>query len=268
MLQIRGLTIHYHHKPTVRDLNIRVEEQQIAVLVGESGSGKSTLLRSILGLLGEGGGIAGGEILFHGRNLAGLLPKELRNIRGAQISMIFQNPEAFFDPRMRIGQQFYEVMSVHQKITRKQALQTAVSLLAELQFADPLRVLDSFPFELSGGMCQRVAIGMAVANQPKLILADEPTSALDVTVQAEIMELLIRLQKRHRMSMLLVTHNMAVVEKMADMVGVMYRGELVEWGTRQEVLEAAKHPYTRSLLQAVPKFSGSTGKAGTPEPVG
>lgn len=261
MLQIRDLTIHYHRKPTVKQLNIRVEEQQIAVIVGESGSGKSTLLRSILGLLGEGGGIACGEILFHGQNLSAMPPRELRKIRGAPISMIFQNPEAFFDPRMRIGQQFYEAMNVHQKMTRKQALQTAVSLLADLQFAEPLRVLDSYPFELSGGMCQRVAIGMAIANQPKLLLADEPTSALDVTVQAEIMDLLLHMQKRHRMSMLLVTHNMAVVEKMADMVGVMYRGELVEWGTRQEVLYAAKHPYTRALLQAVPKFKGAGGGA-------
>jgi ABC-type dipeptide/oligopeptide/nickel transport system ATPase component len=256
LLQIRDLSIHYHSKPIVEKLNLLVGKQQIAVIVGESGSGKSTVLRSILGLLGEGGRMTGGEILFEGLNLAALHPRELRTIRGSEISVIFQNPEAFFDPRMRIGHQFYETMKVHRKVTKTQAFQTAVSLLTDLQFANPLRVLNSYPYELSGGMCQRVAIGMAVANQPRLILADEPTSALDVTVQAEIIDLLLRLQKQHRMSMLLVTHNMAVVDKMADVVGVMYQGELVEWGTRQEVLSAAKHPYTQTLLQSVPRFNG------------
>lgn len=254
LLQVQDLSVHYHHLPVVKKLELQVGEKQTVVIVGESGSGKSTLLRSIIGLLGGNGRISSGDIVFEGRSLLHLSEEHFRAVRGAEIGMIFQNPEAFLDPRMRIQEQLYQAIRVHRSIGRKQALEQAASLLAEMQFADPSRVLKSYPFELSGGMCQRVAIALATVNRPKLILADEPTSALDVTVQAEVINLLLHMQRMYDLSFLLVTHNMLVVEKMADMVGVMHRGQLVEWGTKHEVLQDARHPYTQSLLRAVPRL--------------
>lgn len=266
LLQINDLSVRYHQLPVVSGIQLRVEEKQTVVIVGESGSGKSTLLRSIIGLLGENGKIVAGDILFEMRSLPGLPEAEYRKLRGSGLSMIFQNPETFLDPRMRIQEQFYEAVSVHRPISRKQAYHQAAVLLAEMQLPDPPRILKSYPFELSGGMCQRIAIAMAMVNQPRLILADEPTSALDVTVQAEMIELMMRMQKQHSLSILLVTHNMLVVEKMADMVGVMYRGHLVEWGTKQEVLQHARHPYTQALLQAVPRLEKSDCDVAHPGP--
>lgn len=266
LLQIHDLNVRYHHSPVVKGIDLRIEDKQTVVIVGESGSGKSTLLRSIIGLLGENGEIVSGDIIFEKRSLPGLPEEEYRKLRGSGLSMIFQNPEAFLDPRMRIQEQFHEAVRVHRPMGRKQALQQAAGLLAEMQFTDPASILKAYPFELSGGMCQRIAIAMATVNQPKLILADEPTSALDVTVQAEMIELMIRMQKKHDLSILLVTHNMLVVEKMADMVGVMYQGRLVEWGTKQEVLRHARHPYTQGLLRAVPRLETISRDAMHPGP--
>lgn len=260
LLQVKDLSVDYHQLSVVKQLELQVGERQTVVIVGESGSGKSTLLRSILGLLGGSGRISSGDIVFKGRSLLHLSEDNLRAMRGADIAMIFQNPEAFLDPRMRIQDQFLQAVRVHRQIGRKQALGEAASLLGEMQFADPFSVLRAYPFELSGGMCQRVAIAMAMVNRPKLLLADEPTSALDVTVQAEVINLLVQMQRQYDLSILLVTHNMLVVEKMADMVGVMHRGQLVEWGTKHEVLQDARHPYTRALLQAVPRLSVSSQK--------
>ncbi|KPU44417.1 oligopeptide transport ATP-binding protein OppD [Oxobacter pfennigii] len=261
LLKIKDLNVSYGEKPVVKLVDMEVGKKQIAVIVGESGSGKSTLLRSIIGLLGENGTVSSGEIMFNERDLRSLCHEEFRKIRGHDISMIFQNPECFFDPGMRAGKQFYEFMKMHQDITKTEARELAHGLLIELKFSDPERVLRSYPFELSGGMCQRLAIAFAMANRPKLILADEPTSSLDVTVQAEIINLMLQMYHQYDTSMLFVTHNMAIVAKLADMVGVMYRGRIVEWGTKEEVLYGSQHPYTQVLLKAVPKFKKAMAEA-------
>ncbi|MGM9534049.1 MAG: ABC transporter ATP-binding protein, partial [Intestinibacter sp.] len=180
---------------------------------------------------------------------------EFRDIRGNDIAMIFQHPELMLDPIMSIGNLFYETMKVHdENISKDEALKRAKDILIELNLEDVDRILDSYPFELSGGMCQRVAIGMAMVNNPKLLLADEPTSALDVTVQLQVVETLIKMREKYKTSILIVTHNMGVVAKMVDKIGVMYGGKIVEWGDRDSVLKNPLHPYTKALIKAIPKM--------------
>lgn len=256
MLEVKNLCVSYGKIPTVKDVSFVVPGGQIVGLVGESGSGKSTVSHSILGLLPRSGEITSGEILLQGENLTHLNRKEWKNIRGSRISMIFQHPERSMDPVFTIGAQFCECMNAVRGTNKKDALKRAEKLLRDLHFEDPERVLKSYPFELSGGMCQRVAIAMAMANNPGLLLADEPTSALDVTVQAQTIDVMMELREKYGTSILLVTHNMGVLAKMADMVGVMYRGELVEWGTRTEILKSPAHPYTRALIGAIPSMNG------------
>lgn len=261
LLRINELSVSYNEETAVKQVDMQVDKKQIVVIVGESGSGKSTLLRCIIGLLGENGSVVSGEIEFNQRDLRKLSSEEFRKIRGREISMIFQNPEAFFDPNMRIEKQFYEFMKTHRDVTKREVGELAVALLTELQLSEPRRVLRSYPFELSGGMCQRLAIAFAMVNRPKLILADEPTSALDVTVQAEIINLMLQMHRQYGTSLLFVTHNMAIVAKMADVVGVMYCGRIVEWGAKDEILKGARHPYTQTLMKAVPKFGRTTVEA-------
>lgn len=254
MLEIQNLCISYGNRETVKNVSFTVEKGQIVGLVGESGSGKSTTIRSILNLLPGKGKITSGEIIFKNQQLTTLSKKDWSKIRGKEISMIFQHPMESLDPTERIESQFYESMRAIQKIDRAASRQYAKELLQELQLQDADRILKAYPFELSGGMCQRVAIAMACANGAELLLADEPTSALDVTVQAQTIKVLKELRERRNTSMLLVTHNMGVVAQLADMVGVMYHGELVEWGTTQQVLYHPKHEYTQHLIHAIPKM--------------
>lgn len=256
MLEVKGLSVSYGKNPTVKNISFMVHTGQIIGLVGESGSGKSTVVRSILGLLPKNGRIISGDILFQGESLTGLSRKDWIGIRGSRISMIFQHPRHSMDPVQTIGSQFYECMHAVQGTNKQDSLKKASGLLRELHLADPERVLKSYPFELSGGMCQRAAIAMAMANNPQLLLADEPTSALDVTVQAQTIDVMMELRQKYDTAILLVTHNMGVIARMADMVGVMYQGELVEWGTRTEVLKNPVHPYTRALIRAIPTMDG------------
>ncbi|MDO4522832.1 MAG: ABC transporter ATP-binding protein [Eubacteriales bacterium] len=257
MLEIQHLCISYGAIQTVKDVSFTVNSGQIVGIVGESGSGKSTTIRSILGILPGKGKVTSGNILFDQQNLTQFTGKEWSGIRGKEISMIFQHPSESMDPVLRIGDQFYESMRAVQKIDRPTAMKHAKELLNDLQLTDIERILKSYPFELSGGMCQRVAIAMAMANGTRLLLADEPTSALDVTVQAQTIKVLLGLRKKYGTAILLVTHNMGVVANMADMVGVMYHGKLVEWGTREQVLHHPTHEYTRRLIKAIPKMQGS-----------
>lgn len=256
MLEIKKLCVSYGKLPTVKNISFAVEPGQIVGLVGESGSGKSTIVKSILGLLPKNGRITSGEVLFENQRLDTFGKKDWRKIRGREISMIFQHPDHSMDPVVSIGKQFCECMKVVRGIGKAEARGQAASLLRELHFEDPDRILHSYPFELSGGMAQRVAIAIAMANNPKLLLADEPTSALDVTVQAQTIDTMLELRRRYRTAILLVTHNMGVIGRMADMIGVMYHGELVEWGTKQEVLQNPAHPYTRALIGAIPTMDG------------
>lgn len=256
MLEIKNLCISYGKIPTVKDVSFAVQAGQIVGLVGESGSGKSTVVRSILGLLAKTGKITSGEIFFEEQKLSGFSRKDWTKIRGKEISMIFQHPEHSLDPVVTIGDQFGECMKAVSKTGKQEALRRALALLGDLHLEDPARILKSYPFELSGGMSQRVAIAIAMANSPKLLLADEPTSALDVTVQAQTIDVMMELRERFGTAILMVTHNMGVIARMADMVGVMYHGELVEWGTRQDVLKEPAHPYTRALIRAIPAMDG------------
>ncbi len=257
MLEIKGLNIAYHQTPTVMDVNITVKEKEIVGIVGESGSGKTTILRSIIGLLGTGGKVTGGAIRFQDRDLMGLSEEEFRKLRGRDIAIIFQHPETYLDPLMTIGSQFFQAMRVHGKISKLDALEKAKKLLRDLSFENPERVLDSYLFELSGGMCQRAAATIAMANHPGLLLTDEPTSALDVTVQLQMVKTLLAMRDQYGTAIVLATHNMGIVAKMADTIGVMYCGCLVEWGPKAEVLSAPAHPYTQALIRAIPKMDGS-----------
>lgn len=256
MLEVKELCVSYGTVSTVKDVSFAVGAGEIVGLVGESGSGKSTVVRSILGLLPANGKITSGKIVFQGQNITGTDRKGWTKLRGKQISMIFQHPQLSMDPVFTVGTQLCECMKEVQGTGKKEALEKAKELLEDLKLNDPERILKSYPFELSGGMSQRVAIAMAMANNPKLLLADEPTSALDVTVQLQTIDVLMELRKKYGTSILLVTHNMGVIAHMADMVGVMYQGELVEWGKREEILKEPAHPYTRALIRAIPSMNG------------
>ncbi len=256
MLSIEHLCVNYGEKRILKDISLSITDGEIVLMVGESGSGKSTLVRSIMGLLGKGGTLCSGDIVFEGQSLKGLKERDYRRIRGQRIAMVFQQPERSLDPTMTIGRQFYEAMAVHRGISREEADQRAVSLLERLGFEETQPLLAKYPFELSGGMCQRAAIALSVANEPKLLLADEPTSALDVVVQKQTLDMLRQMREKMHMAMLVVTHNMGVVSYMADKVGVMHRGHLVEWGTRDEILHDPQHDYTQALIRAIPTMDG------------
>lgn len=256
MLSVEQLYVNYGEKEILHDVDLQVAQEEIVMIVGESGSGKSTLVRSIMGLLGEEGHITKGNIVFQGVNLCQLNKKQYRELRGSRIAMVFQQPESSFDPTQTIHRQFYEAMNVHRKVNVREAEQTAKSLLGMLGFREPGTILSKYPFELSGGMAQRVAIALAVVNEPAFLLADEPTSALDVVVQKQTLDMILDMRQKLHMTMLMVTHNMGVVAYMADKVGVMHPGHLVEWGKKTELLKNPQHPYTRELIRAIPTMNG------------
>lgn len=257
LLEINELCVSYGDDRVLDAVSFDMRRGEIAAIVGESGSGKTTLLRSIMSILDSDGKITGGTVRFLGRDMMSLSKKERIKTTGKDISMIFQNSEMSMDPVKTVGSQITECITVHQKIDKKTAAEQGKALLSEFHFDDVSRVWNSYPFELSGGMCQRAATAMAIANSPRLLLADEPTSALDVTVQAQAVKNLVSLRDRTNMSVLLVTHDMGVVAKMADFVGVLYNGKLVEWGKKDEVLYAPVHSYTRFLLSFVKKVENS-----------
>lgn len=224
-------------------------------IVGESGCGKSVTAASIMRLLPKNGYIAGGEIMFESKNIASLSEKEMLDIRGNEISMIFQDPMTSLDPVFTIGSQVMEVINAHQKVPKEQAKEYAIKALKMVGIPEPEKRLKSYPHEFSGGMRQRVIIAMAIACNPKLIIADEPTTALDVTVQAQVLGLMKDLQKETDASIILVTHNLGVVWKMCDSVMVMYAGKTVEYAEVKTLYSDARHPYTWGLLRSMPKVT-------------
>lgn len=258
LIEIRNLSVRYPNTRSdiLRDVNLTLHEGKIVCVIGESGSGKSTLLHSVLQLPGRVE-ITGGNVLFRGEDLQEMRPQRLRAIRGKGIGVVFQEPGASLDPIRKIHKQFYDALHAHDRtVTRDYARARAVRLLQCMEFTDPERILDSCPVQLSGGMNQRVAIAAAMALEPAVLLADEPTSALDVTTQVQVVEEMLRLRAQFGTSILLITHNMGVAAKMADQIAVMYGGRIVEYGTRDDVLRAPAHPYTRALLAAVPRLDG------------
>ena len=256
-LIVDRLTVTYGEKLAVDGVSFSLSPGKIYVIVGESGSGKSTLLRTIGGLLTKEGKIVSGDIWMGEQNLIQLSEKEWCEVHGNKMGYIFQNPEQSLSPLAKIGKQFVECQNMHAKTagkkSKKEILEDAEELLKELLFENPQRVLKSYPFELSGGMCQRVAIALAIMNQPSLLLADEPTSALDVASQDMTIETLLALRKKTDLSILLVTHNMEVARRLADEIGVMYQGRIIESGLPEEIWNDPKEDYTKKLIAAIPQ---------------
>jgi len=257
LLEVTHLSTHFRTPAgvvrAVNDVSFEVRAGETLCLVGESGSGKSVAALSILQLL-AGASHPGGSVLLDGKELLGSKESAMRPIRGNDVSMIFQEPLTSLNPVMRVGAQVVEVIRTHQHVSRKVARERAVTLLSDVGIPDPVRRLDGYPHQFSGGMRQRVMIAMALACQPKLLIADEPTTALDATIQAQILELLRRMQAEYGMAILFITHDMGVVAQMADRVAVMYAGRIVEQGPVGDVFANPLMPYTWSLLQSVPRL--------------
>jgi peptide/nickel transport system ATP-binding protein len=236
----------------VDDVSFEVRAGETVGLVGESGSGKSVTALSIMGLVQPPGRVAAGSIRFKGRDLMTLPESELREIRGAEISLIFQEPMTALNPVFTIGDQIAEALLVHGRVTRRDATKRVVELLEAVQIQDARTRIDDYPHQLSGGMRQRVLIAMAIACRPALVIADEPTTALDVTIQAQILDLLREMKAAFNLSLLLITHDLGVVAETADRVAVMYGGRIIEEGPVRAILREPQHPYTRGLLASMP----------------
>src|SRR5215204_6043404 len=259
LLEVKNLRTQFPTRAgvvrAVDGVSFHVDEGELLGLVGESGCGKSITALSVMRLIGAPGKIVGGEIWFGGENLLAASDARMREIRGDDIAMIFQDPMTSLNPVYTVGEQIAEALRLHRKLNRKQAREAAVEAMREVAIPDPARRADDYPHQLSGGMRQRVMIAMALACDPKLLIADEPTTALDVTIQAQILELLNELRKTRELAVLLITHDLGVVAEVADRVAVMYTGKIVEEAPVNELFARPRHPYTEGLLRSVPKLS-------------
>ena len=254
LLQYNHVDISYLGQPVIRDVSFSLHSGEILGIVGESGSGKSTLIKAAMGLLGCEGQVTRGDIWFKEKNLPELPPKELRKLCGSELGYIFQNAGSSFCPIRTVGAQLYETMKEHEKISRKDFEAQALELLAKLGFDSGKRILESYPFELSGGMQQRVGIAAAMLLNPSVLFADEPTSALDVTIQKQVVEEMLMVRKTFGTAIVLVTHNLGVIGAMADRVLVLENGRCVECGSTRQVLSQPRADYTKALLAAVPRL--------------
>ena len=254
ILRYEHVDISYNGVKAVNDVSFTVAEGEILGIVGESGSGKSTLIKAAMGLLGPAGQVTRGDIWYRDNNLPDLSASELRRLNGPELGMIFQMAGSSFCPIRTVGAQLYESMTEHETITKAEFRSRAEKLLRQIGFEDARRILDSYPFELSGGMQQRVGIAAAMLLNPSVLLADEPTSALDVSVQKQVVEEMLLVREIFCTAIVLVTHNIGVIEAMADKVLVMKNGEMVEYGETRQVLNAPKEAYTRTILSAVPRL--------------
>ena len=265
ILQIQDLSVDYRGKEdtvqAVRSVSLELEPGQVVALVGESGAGKSTVALSVLNLLPYEGHIRGGSVRFADQDLLRLNEEEMERIRGNDISMIFQDPVAGLNPIVTVGDQVQEAIAAHRNVSKKEARQIAIDAMARLRLPDPERIAKLLPSRLSGGMCQRIMIAMATVLQPTVLIADEPTSSLDVTVQAQILDELDRLRREYSTAIILITHNLGIVAQMAEYVGVMYAGALVEWGTTRNIFRAPRHPYTWQLLSSLPRWDHAGARA-------
>lgn len=238
----------------LNDVSIQMKEGEVLGIVGESGSGKSVTAYSLMGLTADNGKIVGGEVNFNGHRIDLMSEKEIRAIRGREISIIFQDPMTSLNPVYTIGNQIEEAVRVHGDKTRQEARARALELLKLVGINEPEKRLKQYPHELSGGMRQRIMIAIALACEPKLLIADEPTTALDVTIQAQILELMNDLKNKLSMGIILITHDLGVVASMCDNIAVMYAGEIVEYGTVDDIFYDPRHEYTKGLLKSIPKF--------------
>jgi oligopeptide/dipeptide ABC transporter ATP-binding protein len=259
LLEVRDLRTSFFttrgEARAVDGVTFSLEAGQTLGLVGESGCGKSVTSLSIMRLVAPPGRIVGGSVAFDGMDLLALSEDEMRRVRGDRIAMIFQDPMTSLNPVFTVGDQIAEAVQLHQGLGRRASFERAVEMMALVAIPDPRRRTKSYPHELSGGMRQRVMIAMALSCTPKLLVADEPTTALDVTIQAQILELLARLQSEMNLALLLITHDLGVVAEVCDDVAVMYAGKIVERGTARQIFRRPAHPYTRGLLRSVPRLA-------------
>ena len=257
MLEIKDLAVQYGDQaPTIEHFNLSMKKGEIISVVGESGSGKTTVIRAVLGALSGAGRVTSGDILYHGESLLKNSPNDWRKIRGSKMSMIFQDCGGTLNPIRKIGSQYVEYIRTHESISKKEAWNKAVSMLTKMRLPDAENIMNSYPYQLSGGMRQRVGIAMAMTFNPELLLADEPTSALDVTTQAQIVRQMMELRDDFGTGIIIVTHNIGVAAYMADQLIVMNHGKVVDHGTREEVLNNPTSDYTKKLLEAVPEMEG------------
>ena len=257
LLEVKNLTVNCKYAPILQNINFRMQPGEVIAIVGQSGCGKSTLLRTVMGLLPAHWQIKQGEILFNGIDILNMSAQQLRTIRGSQIGMVFQNSAAMLCPTRRIGDQIYEAFNAHKKYSRDQSVAAAVDMFTKLNLPDPKRILNSYPFELSGGMNQRVGIALAMLLTPELLLTDEPTSALDVVAQAQVMHELAELRRQTNTAIIFVTHNIALAASFADRIIVMRQGEIIEQNSSYAVMHAPQADYTRELIAAVPYINRS-----------
>jgi len=258
VLRVRGLDVEFDTAEgvarVVRDVSLDVAAGQTLAILGESGSGKSMTAHAVMGLVEPPGRVTGGRVEFGGVDLSAAPDKVRRETRGTGMAMIFQDSLTALNPVFTVGGQIGELLTVHRGMSRRAARRRAVELMEQVQIPDPGRRAKAYPHQLSGGMRQRIAIAMAIANEPRLLIADEPTTALDVTVQAQIMTLLEQLQRDTGMALVLITHDVGIAAESADAVAVMYAGRIVETGAMADVLRAPSHPYTRGLMRSVPRI--------------
>lgn len=271
LLDVKNLCVDFHTDQgtvhAVRDISFSVGESEAVGIVGESGSGKSVTMYSVMGLLAGNGSITGGSVSLNGQEITeSAFPdhkayeEAMSRIRGNQMAMIFQDPMTFLNPVVKIGKQITEVIKNHQKVTDAEARARAIELMGQVGIPSPEERLNQYPHEFSGGMRQRIIIAIALANNPKLIIADEPTTALDVTIQAQVLELMNELKEKLRTSLLLITHDLGVVAQVCDRVAIMYAGEIVESGTIAEVFDHPHHPYTIGLFGSIPSLDETAEK--------
>ncbi|WP_308623193.1 ABC transporter ATP-binding protein [uncultured Enorma sp.] len=259
LLEVRDLKTYFHTSAgiarAVDGVSFTLDRGKTLGIVGESGSGKSVTASSVIRLLPKTGKIEGGTITFDGKDMVHIDMRELLALRGKDIAMIYQDPMTSLDPVFKVGSQMIELIRAHENISKAEARERAIEMLRLVGIPEPERRMDSYPYELSGGMCQRVIIAMAMSLKPKFIIADEPTTALDVTVQSQVLDLLKSLQDTFGTAILLITHNLGIVWKMADEVMVMYAGRTVEHASTEELYANPLHPYTWGLLDSMPKLS-------------
>ncbi|HEY6365285.1 MAG TPA: ABC transporter ATP-binding protein [Candidatus Binatia bacterium] len=258
LLEVKNLSIHFHLKrgtlAAAQNISFSLQESETFGIVGETGCGKTVTSLSILRLIpSPPGEIAGGEILFEGEDLLKKSAREMEKIRGRRISMVFQEPMTSLNPSLTVGEQIAECYRVHMGYSKKVARDFTENILGLVRLPSPKTMADRYPHELSGGMRQRVMIAMALACQPKLLIADEPTTALDVTIQAQILELLQELQQKLKMALIFISHNLGVVGRLCDRIGVMYAGSMVELAEKRALFTTPQHPYTIALLHAIPR---------------
>lgn len=270
ILEVKNLEINFHtyagDVKAIRDVSFHLDKGETLAIVGESGSGKSVTTKSLMGLLANNAQVMGGSIMFHGQDLLKKTEKEMQSIRGKDIAMIFQDPMTSLDPTMKIGRQIAEPLMKHKKVEKKKAMAQALEILKLVGITNAEERINDYPHQFSGGQRQRIVIAIALVCYPEILIADEPTTALDVTIQAQILDLMKELQQKIETSIIFITHDLGVVAGMADRVAVMYAGQIIEYGTVDEIFYNPKHPYTWGLLNSMPTLESKHLEAipGTP----